>query len=60
MYVHNVEQKDVQLGYTQGVYQRFPIQKLIRYIVNRVHCTYSVHCTGQGRSILLYEQDIPK
>ena len=41
----------VQLGYAQGVLERFLIQKFIRYTVLRVH---RPDCTGQGRSILLY------
>ena len=36
----------------QGVYKRFPIQKLIRYTPATQDGLYTVQCTGQGRSIL--------
>ena len=43
--------RTVQLGYTQGVYERFPIQKLISY----TPATQAGLYTGPGSSILLYD-----
>ena len=48
--------RTVQLGYMQGLYERFPVK--VNHSSNKghnVHCT--VYCTGQGRSIstLLYD-----
>ena len=54
--VYAMSRRTVQLGYTQGVNERFPIQKLIRYSILQLHkpdCT--VHCTYLYLTLIQYE-----